>query len=236
MTEAEALGQRIRLLVSPVPGVSVFELRLVPQPGDAGTALLDEPDRRRLDELAPALARALLTRRALVAQALASLLDVPTAALSWTSGGGQRWVSGGDRRLAVSLSTSGERGLLVVAARPVGVDLEREAVLPDAHLVADALLPPQERAWITAAATPEELSARFLRTWVRKEAVVKATGEGLAGRDPRTFVVDATGGGPRPVHDAAGRPLGLCTVDLLVPGAHAALACGTQPTGRLPRK
>uniref|UniRef100_UPI000A3F72D0 4'-phosphopantetheinyl transferase family protein n=1 Tax=Cellulosimicrobium cellulans TaxID=1710 RepID=UPI000A3F72D0 len=72
--------------------------------------------------------------------------------------------------LHVSVSTA--PGLLAVAVSdegPVGVDVESVAAVGAAP-VADVLLHPRE-----AAAGPRALA----RTWVRKEALLKATGHGL---------------------------------------------------------
>ena len=71
----------------------------------------------------------------------------------------------------LSLSRAGDRTLVAVStAGPVGVDVERaDAAAFDAF--ARVALHPQERADVAAART---------RTWVRKESLVKATGDGLA--------------------------------------------------------
>lgn len=226
MTARGGGDPRARGLPSPVVGVRLWELDLSPRPGDGRAALLDGADRDRLAVLEPGAAQALLARRALVAGVVADLVGRPIGHLAWTReyGAPRVVVPGEPHPLPLSLASSGRRALLAVAAGPVGVDLEVASVLPDVREVAEALLPDPERAWIAAAAGDAQASDRFLRTWVRKEAVVKATGEGLAGRDPRSFVVDARQDVACPVLDDAGGPLGLWTLEVPLPGAVAALA------------
>lgn len=74
------------------------------------------------------------------------------------------------RELAVSISHSGDRVLVAVTDGPaVGADVEQVAPVNVAELATQVLGPGE-----TAAALPD-----FFRYWTRKEAVVKATGDGL---------------------------------------------------------
>jgi 4'-phosphopantetheinyl transferase len=120
----------------------------------------------------------------------------------------------------VSMSSSGAWAVLALASVPVGADLERLPGPPDALQVSAHLLAAAEDGWIRAGGqgAPE----RFLATWVRKEAVVKLTGEGLS-RDLRSFVVDA-GAVSAPVRTADGAPAGIRTSSLTFPGHAAAVA------------
>jgi 4'-phosphopantetheinyl transferase len=94
---------------------------------------------------------------------------------------------------------------------------------PDALLVSRELLAEAEHAWIVrgGASGPE----RFLDTWVRKEAVVKCTGEGMS-RDLRSFVVDAASASAA-VLAPDGTETAIRTYALPVPGTAAALAVAT---------
>ena len=125
----------------------------------------------------------------------------------------------------MSLSTSSDRCLLVLSSRPVGVDLEVRSEVPEALAVAELMLSRSERAWVAAAdpSGPAGVSDRFLRTWVRKEAVVKCSGTGLTGCDTRAFSVDPAAAAGR-VRDAAGSSTGMITWDVPLTGAFAALA------------
>jgi 4'-phosphopantetheinyl transferase len=95
---------------------------------------------------------------------------------------GKPFVPGGPE---LSISHSADRVVLAVADVPVGVDVEKldRDVVPTR--LARRVLLPEEQA---AVATPLD----FLRAWARKEAVVKATGEGtsvLPRADPPGYAV-----------------------------------------------
>lgn len=216
----------------PVPGAggaAVWRTLLHPAPGDAAGALLDADDRRRLADLPPGAADRLVARRVLLRRAVAHRCGGDPAAVRLLPGPGPRRVAAPDGRvLWTSATSSGEEGLVALAERPVGVDLERLPGPPDAREVALALLPPAERDWVLAGGA--DLPERFLAVWVRKEAVVKATGEGLA-RDLASFVVDPEGAGA-PVRGEELEPRCLRTWGLPVPGHAAALALahGSAPS------
>jgi 4'-phosphopantetheinyl transferase len=62
---------------------------------------------------------------------------------------------------------------------PVGVDLERVRALPDMLQIARRFFSPAEAAAILEV-PEEERTTAFFRIWTRKEAFIKATGEGLS--------------------------------------------------------
>lgn len=76
-----------------------------------------------------------------------------------------------------NLSFSGELALCAVARRPLGIDLEQERLVENAALVAKHFFTVGEIAVQSAAENPNQV---FLRHWTRKEALMKATGSGLA--------------------------------------------------------
>ncbi|HEY0215518.1 MAG TPA: 4'-phosphopantetheinyl transferase superfamily protein [Cellulomonas sp.] len=99
------------------------------------------------------------------------------------------------------LSLSRAPDLVVVAVAPVGpvgVDVERTDADPRASTTAVALAPGEP-----VAAGPDG----WLRTWVRKEAVLKAAGTGLA-VDPRSFRVSDDAGRPVVTGDVPPPPAG----------------------------
>lgn len=82
--------------------------------------------------------------------------------------------------LTFSFSRSEGRYLAAVAAgSPVGVDLESVREIKVSEML-DVSLTAGERAYLVAQ-PPSQWSAVFLRCWVRKEAVLKGAGLGLAG-------------------------------------------------------
>lgn len=85
--------------------------------------------------------------------------------------------------LWLSLAHCEDLALLAVSGTPVGVDLEPIEDADDENLVelAEATLAPAElRRFHTSPAVTQPRS--WLRLWVRKEAVLKARGEGLTDR------------------------------------------------------
>jgi len=82
---------------------------------------------------------------------------------------------------APSFNLSHTRGLALVALsaeRAVGIDVEQLRPLDDADALAQRFLTPAESAAVLAV-EPAGRGAAFLRTWTRKEAVLKASGHGL---------------------------------------------------------
>lgn len=86
--------------------------------------------------------------------------------------------------LHFNLTHSGDHAMLAVALQPVGIDLER---LPDsAHLASMAQIafsPDEHAAFGQIPDSDKPLT--FLRTWTRKEALIKAQGDGF--RAAHTF-------------------------------------------------
>jgi 4'-phosphopantetheinyl transferase len=82
--------------------------------------------------------------------------------------------------LAFNLSHSQELALFALASLPLlGVDIERYRALTDRDAVAARVFTPAERARIDTGDEPDRERA-FFGAWARKEAVIKATGEGLS--------------------------------------------------------
>lgn len=88
--------------------------------------------------------------------------------------------SAGDARASFNVSHSADLALVAVClGRQIGVDLER--IRPDiaAEDIARRFFSPRENAALSAL-PPEHRVAAFFNCWTRKEAFVKALGEGLA--------------------------------------------------------
>jgi 4'-phosphopantetheinyl transferase superfamily len=128
---------------------------------------LDDVERHRVERLSDPIERRRTTVRfARRREILASLRlgpDVPTASPRWSS------------------SSRHGLGLLAVSSGPrVGVDIEASSEIPDPVRLA-ASIATDEEATALDAATPSERADQVLRLWTRKEAYLKATGEGITG-------------------------------------------------------
>lgn len=133
-----------------------------------------------------------------------------------------------------NLSHSGEIALIAVSrAGALGVDVERERPMPDALEIAERYFSLAERRDL-ATLSPGEREAAFFRCWTRKEAVVKAAGEGL-GRALDSFDVDLAPGSVsalRRFEDLPGGQCGWSLRDLPAPAGYvAAGAVSRSPLG-----
>ncbi len=79
--------------------------------------------------------------------------------------------------LEFNISHSGQLVVLAVSQQPVGVDIEGPRAVSDARELAHRFFAPEERRTVEIA---EDVPATFLAIWTAKEAVIKATGRGLA--------------------------------------------------------
>jgi 4'-phosphopantetheinyl transferase len=99
--------------------------------------------------------------------------------------------------VAFNLSHSGDWAILAVARRgPLGVDIERTRAMNDAAGLARRYFSAAEVAvWESLA--PAEQTAAFFRCWTRKEAYLKALGDGLRAPLDQFIVTFAPGEAPR---------------------------------------
>lgn len=82
--------------------------------------------------------------------------------------------------LSFNVSHSGNIALIALAAdRDIGLDVEHMRDIPDADRLVEAFFSKTEREQYNAI-PPEKRSHFFYTLWTCKEAIVKATGEGLA--------------------------------------------------------
>lgn len=169
--------------------------------------LLDARERRRADGLRLDVDRDLfVSARALARLLLGARLGIPPRAISLEEtcrrcggdhGKPRLAAAHGPRPVAFNLAHAGTRSVVAVThGADVGVDVERVRAL-DARTVATLstqVLGPAERAHLAVlpgAERPAALSA----WWARKEAVLKATGDGLA-IPPALVGVSAPGSAP----------------------------------------
>ena len=93
---------------------------------------------------------------------------------------GKPELDGGGGALRFNVSHSGELALYAVArGREVGVDVEHVHPLDDAEEIAERFFSAAERAAFRAL-PPEAKEVAFFDCWTRKEAYIKAIGEGLS--------------------------------------------------------
>lgn len=162
-------------------------------PSARDEAVLDDEERTRSRRfLHPGDRRRFVVAHATMRVLLARCLDVRPEAIRYEGGINEKpRLAAGLGPLELSLSHSGAVGLLAVTRdRPVGVDLEQMREMPDALMIAQQHFTPAETDALRSL-PPNARPAAFLRYWTHKEAVIKATGEGL-GRPLNSFEVDIT--------------------------------------------
>jgi len=163
-------------------------LALAPAARQCCEATLDDNERRRAALFASAALRERwVAARGQTRMLLAAYAGIPAAAVRFTHGAHGKpalVTQAHGTALHFNLSHSGAELLLGVGRAALGVDLEW--VAPELDI--DAMLPvctAAERDYIAADPLP-----RFYRCWTRKEARLKAGGEGLGGA---LHLLDTTG-------------------------------------------
>jgi len=201
-------------------------LSLRDEPSGIDEALLDDEERARSMRFIRSSDR----RRFVLAHAalrlfVARCLDVHPAAVRYENGvHGKPRLGPGLPSLEFNLSHSGRSGLLAVARdRPVGMDVEQVRDVPEALSIADTHFSAAERQVLWSLPAAERRGA-FFRCWTRKEAMVKAIGEGL-GRALGSFDVDLAPGAKSALTRFDGRSgslTGWSLRDLTAPPGYAA--------------
>jgi 4'-phosphopantetheinyl transferase len=151
------------------------------QPVNGALSLLDENERTRAARFVFERDRSrFVAAHAWVRITLAGYLDVDPASLRFATGPhGKPFLVGAPIDLRHNLSHAGDRALLAVAlGHDVGVDIECERAI-DVPALSQRFFAPSESEAIRALPEAEQLQG-FLRCWTRKEAFIKARGDGLA--------------------------------------------------------
>ena len=182
-------------------------------------ALLDPHERERLGRFRrPADAARYLAAHALTRVVLGAALDRPPAALVFDRtcrcGEAHGKPRLADRGPGFSMSHAGAVVGVAVLDGPVGLDVEQVRPLSDLAAMDEH---------VGAPADP----AGFFRTWTRKEALLKATGDGLA-LPMSAIVVDAGGAVCWTGDGAPDGPVWLC--DLHAPDHSPAAVAGLGAT------
>jgi 4'-phosphopantetheinyl transferase len=200
--------------------------------------VLDEAERARAGALAtPALRDRFVAAHAFLRGVLGRALGVTPAEVALgarpcTVCGephGKPVLAGPGSGLAFNLAHAGDLVLVALALDgEVGVDVEEPAAAEGLETIAGDYLTAGERAAIATLAAADRAPARIAH-WTRKEAWLKARGDGL-NRSPATVelpigVIDD--GRERTVADGDRR---WSVIDLVAPGAIGAVAAWPRPT------
>jgi 4'-phosphopantetheinyl transferase len=169
---------------------------------------------------------------------LGQYLGIEADRLAFRSGAwGKPGLEDNPTDLRFNLSHSHDLALLaVVRGREVGIDVERLRPLDDAPRLVARFFSEAERAEFLAL-TEAERQAAFFRGWTRKEAYMKATGQGFS--LPLAAFEVPLGPGSRPaLLRVAGRPdePGRWTFRDLDPGPGFAAAVAVEGAGWKPRE
>ena len=176
-----------RELARVAPHVSLFwcDLALAPADAERIAGTLSAEERARAARFGTDTLRARwIAGRVSLRKILGSALAMPAQDVPLVRGmRGRPELKAFDRELDFNVSHTGSVALIAVLRterRPVriGVDVERKDRPVGADRLALKFLTSAERASIAPAA-PDERRRRFLRYWTCKEAMSKATGDGL---------------------------------------------------------
>jgi 4'-phosphopantetheinyl transferase len=144
-------------------------------------ALLDDEERARsMRFFRPSDRRRFVLAHAALRLLLARCLEIPPKAVRYETGvHGKPRLGPGLPPLEFNMSHSGRLAMLAVTQDgSVGVDVEYVRDVPDALSIADMHFSTAEQE-VLRSLPQAELRDAFFRCWTRKEAVIKAFGEGL---------------------------------------------------------
>lgn len=173
-TPGEAPGAGVQLWLA--------DLDRPPVPLERLAALLDADERTRAARFHFEIHRDRFTAgRGLLRLLLGRLLDRPPSGLRFGYGvKGKPYLLDAPVDLRFNLSHSANGALIAAAhGRELGADIEALRPLPDADALVERFFAPGERELYRRVATAERLSY-FYSGWTRKEAYVKARGDGLS--------------------------------------------------------
>lgn len=139
---------------------------------------LSTEERRRAEHLRPDLARRSMVARGILRSLLSGFTGTPPQKLEFGYGNaGKPFLVA--HAINFNVSHSGELGLFAFAAdRAVGVDVENERPVRRLLDVAQRFMSEDEVRSL-AATSPGERDASFLKSWVVREARLKADGKGV---------------------------------------------------------
>jgi len=155
--------------------------------------VLAPDERQRADRFrTPELRRRFVVARALLRQLLAAYAAVDASALRIAYGANGKPCLADAPDLRFNVSHAGDAAMYAIASgREVGIDIEATVRTVDADGVGRHAFSPRECEALAALA-PDARRDAFFRIWTRKEAYVKARGEGLS-YPTRSFTVSHDG-------------------------------------------
>lgn len=166
-------------------GVDVWKVRLdEPETAGSQASILSPDEKARVGRFHFEKDRVYFMRcRSSLRRLLAGYLQVPAAEIcfKYLSGGKPQIADYQNRRaLEFNVSHSGSVALIAVGSEQrIGVDIEKIRLDVDAGALAERFFSVRERAGLRA--LPDHLRvAGFFACWTRKEAFLKATGDGLS--------------------------------------------------------
>jgi 4'-phosphopantetheinyl transferase len=164
--------------------VHVWRVPLAPDPAEVEALgrTLDADERQRAGKFYFERDRRSFTvARGALRTLLGRYLDAPATAIQFAyRDKGKPFLAAPDRDLQFNLSHSGGFALIAVAwQRTLGVDVELRRSIPDLVSLAQASFSPREFAVFRALPAADHTEA-FFTCWSRKEAFIKATGEGVS--------------------------------------------------------
>ncbi len=170
MKSLELMTEEVQVWVAPL---EVTDARYADL---AGTLAVEE--RRRADDLPPVLARRFVVARGILRDLLSGFTGTPAQKLKFEYGSGGK-PSLADHDINFNVSHSAELGLFAFAPdRAVGVDVENERPVRRLLDVAQRFMS-EDEVRMLAATDPEQRDASFLRSWVVREARLKAEGKSV---------------------------------------------------------
>jgi 4'-phosphopantetheinyl transferase len=159
----------------------LVDLAAGPETLGRADSVLAEDERARAQRFkVEAVRRRFVLARGVLRVLLGRYLQTSPAAIAFAYGehGKPTLAAPASGGLRFNLAHSGERAAYAFAlGLEIGVDVERVRAI-DGPAIARSHFSPRERAALEALPPPEQPAA-FVRTWVRKEAYVKARGGGL---------------------------------------------------------
>lgn len=209
---ATSIGEQVGPVAPTTGECQVWRLPMGSGHWDGFDVLDDEERERHKRFLRPADRDRYQAAHVGVRLLLGHYLDVPPARLKFSrhcrhcgAGHGKPVVEWPATTLDFSLTHSGDWVGLAVAAEPVGLDVQELAEGTDVVALSDTVLAPAELRW-WARQPAETARTAFFGYWARKEALLKATGHGLA--VPMRTITLTPPDGPAQLVDWSGdRPL-----------------------------